>query len=589
MFIPFECSLSLSLSLLQFLDRGALLDHTASSLAPVADAVAALSCEALKADTSTAFSFTDSDDGCSDKDVTYVSSVMKVLLNCSKLCGNLQCDQVDNIPIVHGRIRSLYKSIHSSTRIAVNSSTPFSNGNGSVSEDLTGLFSSLARALKNLGKSSWHRAHICLKGFENHNIYPTLVDSFNAGCPGLDRLNNSIKAAAMFELEDKYIESLHELYILSKAVRKILSWEDTISFISLEGSMKGEEGIDEKPDKKKKVMGKGTTLLMQFIKDNLLSVFVANNVNDNSCSTLPEKVAQCFLSHFESLLPKIKQVVESNESNESRRLPKLVKGTRDFAKEQMVVREKAFAIVGNVFKRHGAMALDTPVFETLRETLTGKCSEDSKLIYDLVDQICSLRYDLTVPFARYVAMNGLTSFRRYQIEKVYRRDNPSKARHREFYQCDFDIVGDETIAADFEVVRILVELLDELNIGDYEYYRLYLSMGGSRKIRGVQNLETVRPHQLLEQMVCTAFRAAADTLNQTRFGRLKNMTIKIDQLYFTIASALKSLQANKLPGDMEIIQDVKWLCVVFEHVEKLLTLGSGSGNQWSHQQREIGI
>ncbi|CAH1448325.1 unnamed protein product [Lactuca virosa] len=100
-------------------------------------------------------------------------------------------------------------------------------------------------------------------------------------------------------------------------------------------------------------------------------------------------------------------------------------------------------------------------------------------------------------------------------------------------------------------------------------------------------LETVRQNQL-EQMVCTAFRAAADTLNQTRVGGLKNMTIKIDQLYFTIASALKPLQANKLPGDMEIFQDVKRLCVVFEHVEKLLTLGSGSGNQWSHQQGKIG-
>ncbi|CAH1444613.1 unnamed protein product [Lactuca virosa] len=83
------------------------------------------------------------------------------------------------------------------------------------------------------------------------------------------------------------------------------------------------------------------------------------------------------------------------------------------------------------------------------------------------------------------------------------------------------------------------------------------------------------------------FKAAADTLNQTSFGGLKNMTIKIDQLYFTIASALKPLQANKLPGDMEIIQDVKRLYVVFEHVEKLLTLGSGSRNQWSHQQGEI--
>ena len=80
-----------------------------------------------------------------------------------------------------------------------------------------------------------------------------------------------------------------------------------------------------------------------------------------------------------------------------------------------------------------------------------------------------MRYDLTVPFARFVAMNGLTSLKRYQIAKVYIRDNPSKGRYREFYQCDFDIAGPaEKMAPDFEVVRILTELLDELNIGDFE-------------------------------------------------------------------------------------------------------------------------
>lgn len=84
-------------------------------------------------------------------------------------------------------------------------------------------------------------------------------------------------------------------------------------------------------------------------------------------------------------------------------------------------------------------------------------------------ELCSLRYDLTVPFARYVAMNGLTSFKRYQIAKVYRRDNPSKGRYREFYQCDFDIAGQfEKMGPDFEVIKILTELLDELDIGDYE-------------------------------------------------------------------------------------------------------------------------
>ncbi|GMI84043.1 hypothetical protein like AT5G58510 [Hibiscus trionum] len=87
-------------------------------------------------------------------------------------------------------------------------------------------------------------------------------------------------------------------------------------------------------------------------------------------------------------------------------------------------------------------------------------------------------------------------------------------------------------------------------------------------------LETVRPHQLLEQMVCTAFRASADTLNLTKFGSLKQMTTKMDQLYITMASTLRPLQANLLSGNSETIQDLRRLCMVFEHVEKLLTLAA---------------
>lgn len=84
----------------------------------------------------------------------------------------------------------------------------------------------------------------------------------------------------------------------------------------------------------------------------------------------------------------------------------------------------AASTVRKVFKGHGAVTIDTPVFE-LKEILTGKYGEDSKLIYDLADQggeLCSLRYDLTVPFARYVAQNGIQSIRRYHIAKVYRRE-----------------------------------------------------------------------------------------------------------------------------------------------------------------------
>ncbi|GBM09483.1 Histidine--tRNA ligase, cytoplasmic [Araneus ventricosus] len=151
---------------------------------------------------------------------------------------------------------------------------------------------------------------------------------------------------------------------------------------------------------------------------------------------------------------------------------KTAKGTRDYGPVQMAVKEKAFSKIIKCFKRHGAETIDTPVFE-LKETLTGKYGEDSKLIFDLADQggeILSLRYDLTVPFARHLAMNKITNFKRYHIGKVYRRDNPSmsKGRYREFYQCDFDIAGQyNDMVPDVECVRIMKEILSDLDIGDY--------------------------------------------------------------------------------------------------------------------------
>uniref|UniRef100_A0A674MXJ9 histidine--tRNA ligase n=1 Tax=Takifugu rubripes TaxID=31033 RepID=A0A674MXJ9_TAKRU len=138
----------------------------------------------------------------------------------------------------------------------------------------------------------------------------------------------------------------------------------------------------------------------------------------------------------------------------------------------MAIREKVFNTIVSCFKRHGAETIDTPVFE-LKETLTGKYGEDSKLIYDLKDQggeLLSLRYDLTVPFARYLAMNKITNIKRYHIAKVYRRDNPAmtRGRYREFYQCDFDIAGQyDAMIPDAECLKIVHEILSELDLGDF--------------------------------------------------------------------------------------------------------------------------
>jgi len=153
---------------------------------------------------------------------------------------------------------------------------------------------------------------------------------------------------------------------------------------------------------------------------------------------------------------------------------KVPKGTRDYGPKQMVIRKQVLDLVTKIFESHGAEAIDTPVFE-LRDVLLGKYGEEGgKLIYDLADQageLCSLRYDLTVPFARYVAMNNILKIKRYHIAKVYRRDNPAmtRGRYREFYQCDFDIAGQyEPMVTEAECLKIAHRILTGLDLGTFE-------------------------------------------------------------------------------------------------------------------------
>lgn len=154
------------------------------------------------------------------------------------------------------------------------------------------------------------------------------------------------------------------------------------------------------------------------------------------------------------------------------RVPKVVKGARDFEPQQMAVRQEAFEVIRGVFRNHGAVEIDTPVFE-LKETLTGKYGEDSKLIYELADQggeLLALRYDLTVPFARFLASHSVGNIKRFHIGKVYRRDTPNaaKGRFREFYQCDYDVAGEyDPMIPETEVLSVAIEILRALPIGDF--------------------------------------------------------------------------------------------------------------------------
>lgn len=156
-------------------------------------------------------------------------------------------------------------------------------------------------------------------------------------------------------------------------------------------------------------------------------------------------------------------------SGESNFILKTPKGMRDIGPAQAWQRKLIFQIISECFEKHGAQPLDTPVCER-REILAGKYGEEAKLIYNLEDQggeALSLRYDLTVPFARFLGQNKIQTMTRYQIAKVYRRDNPSitKGRFREFYQCDIDFAGKyDLMMADSECLQILCEILQAVRL-----------------------------------------------------------------------------------------------------------------------------
>ena len=154
--------------------------------------------------------------------------------------------------------------------------------------------------------------------------------------------------------------------------------------------------------------------------------------------------------------------------------PRLPKGMRDFLPQQMIKREYVFNIVREVFHLYGFEPLQTPVLE-LHETLMGKYGEDAeKLIFNAQHpggkEELALRYDLTVPLARVVAQyqNDITlPFKRYQLSPVWRAERPQRGRYREFYQCDADIVGVQSMSGDAEILSLIISVLTRLGFPQF--------------------------------------------------------------------------------------------------------------------------
>ena len=162
----------------------------------------------------------------------------------------------------------------------------------------------------------------------------------------------------------------------------------------------------------------------------------------------------------------------SGAKGRGQRPPQVLKGFRDFLPDRMLPRQRVIALLRDVFERHGFEPIDTPVLEYY-ETLAGKYGEDEKLIYHFPDhggREIGLRYDLTVPLARFVAThrNELTfPFKRYHIAPVWRADRPQRGRYREFWQCDADIIGTTSMLADADVISIIIEALMALRMPNF--------------------------------------------------------------------------------------------------------------------------
>lgn len=190
--------------------------------------------------------------------------------------------------------------------------------------------------------------------------------------------------------------------------------------------------------------------------------------------------------------------------------PSIPKGTRDFSPAEMARRNYIFNTIRDVFRLFGYNPIETPAMENL-STLMGKYGEegdkllfkilnsgdflrgvDMKLVEEgncphLAPQLCEkgLRYDLTVPFARYVVQHRAElqlPFKRYQIQPVWRADRPQKGRYREFYQCDADVVGSDSLLNEVELLQLIDEVFRRLKI------RITLKLNNRKVLAGIAEL-----------------------------------------------------------------------------------------------------
>jgi histidyl-tRNA synthetase len=241
--------------------------------------------------------------------------------------------------------------------------------------------------------------------------------------------------------------------------------------------------------------------------------------------------------------------------------PSIPKGTRDFSPIEVARRRYIFNTIEQVFQRYGFMPIETPSMENL-STLTGKYGDEGDTLLfkvlnsgdfakkakeqdwnernsnKLVSQISEkgLRYDLTVPFARYVVMNQTHitfPFRRYQMQPVWRADRPQKGRYREFYQCDADIIGSDSLLNEADLVMIYAKAFEQLGIN------VTIKINNRKVLMGIAQAVGVEDK-------LTPLTVAIDKLDKIGVEGVEKELLERD---FTAKQAKKAIEIISFEGD----------------------------------------
>ena len=291
----------------------------------------------------------------------------------------------------------------------------------------------------------------------------------------------------------------------------------------------------------------------------------------------------------------------------------LPKGTRDFGPAQMARRQFIIDSIKKVFQKYGFQPLETPAMENL-STLTGKYGEEGdQLLFKILNSgdflsgaskenlesgnwklvapgiaEKGLRYDLTVPFARYVVMNRheiTFPFKRYQIQPVWRADRPQKGRYREFYQCDADVVGTDSLVCEAEIILMIKDAFSALGISDYTIkinHRAILSglaqllgagQNESALFVAIDKLDKIGEEKVKEELRLKGFSEQDLTLLFEIVNFKGNTHQKIEFLNQQFASSEKGKKG--VDDFSEVLALLKGFGAAEEHVEFDIALARG--------------